>query len=350
MHDIKTIILAGGLGMRLRSVVPSKPKVLASIGERSFLELLVQQLRGQGIRQLVMCTGYLADQIETRLGDGTRWNVSIEYSKEETPLGTAGALKLAQRYVGNIPDFLVLNGDSFLEINFQDLIGSHREHSRAVATMAVVRVEDAGRYGTVNVDSSDRVIGFAEKTGSNAPGLVNGGVSVIAKVSELLIDAFRGKKKVILFGNGGSAADAQHIAAEFVGRFALDRAALPALALSVNTSCITAIGNDYGFDLVFARQIEALGQAGDVAIGISTSGNSPNVIQAVSLAKKMGLHTIALCGNGGGKLKNAVDHCICVPSNETPRIQECHILIGHIISELVEQSLYHEQQSCVSRS
>ena len=167
-------------------------------------------------------------------------------------------------------------------------------------------------------------------------------VSIIAKVSELLIDAFRGKKKVILFGNGGSAADAQHIAAEFVGRFALDRAALPALALSVNTSCITAIGNDYGFDLVFARQIEALGQAGDVAIGISTSGNSPNVIQAVSLAKKMGLHTIALCGNGGGKLKNAVDHCICVPSNETPRIQECHILIGHIISELVEKAIFHE--------
>jgi|SRR5437588_5178422 len=167
-------------------------------------------------------------------------------------------------------------------------------------------------------------------------------VSIIAKVSELLIDAFRGKKKVILFGNGGSAADAQHIAAEFVGRFALDRAALPALALSVNTSCITAIGNDYGFDLVFARQIEALGQAGDVAIGISTSGNSPNVIQAVSLAKKMGLHTIALCGNGGGKLTNAVDHCICVPSNETPRIQECHILIGHIISELVEKAIFHE--------
>jgi len=167
-------------------------------------------------------------------------------------------------------------------------------------------------------------------------------VSIIAKVSELLIDAFRGKKKVILFGNGGSAADAQHIAAEFVGRFALDRAALPALALSVNTSCITAIGNDYGFDLVFARQIEALGQAGDVAIGISTSGNSPNVIQAVSVAEKMGLHTIALCGNGGGKLTNAVDHCICVPSNETPRIQECHILIGHIISELVEKAIFHE--------
>lgn len=167
-------------------------------------------------------------------------------------------------------------------------------------------------------------------------------VSIIAKVSELLIDAFQRRNKVILFGNGGSAADAQHVAAEFVGRFAFDRAALPALALSVNTSCITAIGNDYGFDLVFSRQIEALGHAGDVAIGISTSGNSPNVIQAASVAKKMGLHTVALSGNGGGKLKNAVDHCICVPSNETPRIQECHILIGHIISELVEKAIFHE--------
>jgi D-sedoheptulose 7-phosphate isomerase len=166
-------------------------------------------------------------------------------------------------------------------------------------------------------------------------------VSMIAKVSELLIDAFRSKNKVILFGNGGSAADAQHIAAEFVGRFAFERAALPALALSVNTSCITAIANDYGYDLVFSRQIEALGQAGDVAIGISTSGNSRNVIQAVSVAKKMGLYTIALCGNDGGKLRNEVDHCICVPSNETPRIQECHILIGHVISELVEKAIFH---------
>ena len=166
-------------------------------------------------------------------------------------------------------------------------------------------------------------------------------ISLIATVSELLIDAFRSKKKVILFGNGGSAADAQHIAAEFVGRFAFNRAALPALALSVNTSCITAIGNDYGYDLIFSRQIEALGQAGDVAIGISTSGNSRNVIQAISVAKQMGLRTIALCGSGGGKLKNEVDHCISVPSNETPRIQECHILIGHIISELVEKAIFH---------
>ena len=181
IHDIKAIILVGGLGTRLRSVVPSKPKVLASIGERSFLDLLVQQLSEHGVRQLVMCTGYLADQIESRFGDGTRWNVSIQYSKEEMLLGTAGALRLAQRYVANIPEFLVLNGDSFLEINFQELVGFHREHRRAAATIAVVRVEDASRYGTVNVDSSDRIIGFAEKAGRNAPGLVNGGVYVFSQ-------------------------------------------------------------------------------------------------------------------------------------------------------------------------
>jgi len=175
-------------------------------------------------------------------------------------------------------------------------------------------------------------------------------VSAMATVSQILIDALRKGNKPILFGNGGSAADAQHVAAEFVGRFAFDRPALPALALSVNTSSVTAIGNDYGFDLVFARQIEAFGRAGDVAIGISTSGNSPNVLKAVAVAKKMGLHTVALTGATGGKLKGAVDNCVCAPSSETPRIQECHILIGHIISELVEESIFQNEQSCVSRS
>ena len=174
-------------------------------------------------------------------------------------------------------------------------------------------------------------------------------VATIAKVSEILVDALDQGNKVILFGNGGSAADAQHISAEFVGRFSLDRPPLPALALSVNTSCMTAIGNDYGFDQIFSRQIEALADAGDVAIGISTSGNSPNVLNALSKSRQKDLHTIALTGCTGGKLKDMVDYCICVPSNETPRIQECHILIGHIISDLVEQTLFHEQ-SCVSRS
>jgi|SRR5271157_2701382 len=182
-----------------------------------------------------------------------------------------------------------------------------------------------------SITAKERLLGSAEA------------VATIVRVSEILIEALRKGNKVLLFGNGGSAADAQHIAAEFVGRFAFDRPALPALALSVNTSCVTAIGNDYGFDLVFSRQIEALGRCGDVAIGISTSGNSPNVFRALSIGRKMGLHTVAFTGCSGGKLKDAVDHCICAPSNETPRIQECHILIGHAISELVEQTIFHEQ-------
>jgi len=181
MNNTKAILLVGGLGTRLRSVVASKPKVLASIGNESFLELLVRQLTSQGIHQMVMCTGYLAEQIENQFGDGGRWNVSIEYSKEETPLGTAGALKLARRYVADCSDFLVLNGDSFLEIKYEDLIGFHRRQPQAVATIAVIRVQDASRYGTVNIDLADRIRGFAEKTGNAAPGLVNGGVYVFSR-------------------------------------------------------------------------------------------------------------------------------------------------------------------------
>ncbi|MFZ0760600.1 MAG: D-sedoheptulose 7-phosphate isomerase [Candidatus Sulfotelmatobacter sp.] len=168
-------------------------------------------------------------------------------------------------------------------------------------------------------------------------------ISVVAQASSILVDVFHRGNKVLLFGNGGSAADAQHIAAELVGRFAFNRPPLPAVSLSVNSSILTAIGNDYGFDMVFSRQIEAVGHPGDVAIGISTSGNSLNVVHAVAAAKKIGLQTIALTGCTGGELKNAADLCICVPSNETPRIQECHILIGHVLAELVEQTIFHEQ-------
>ena len=177
-------------------------------------------------------------------------------------------------------------------------------------------------------------------------------MATISRAAEMLVSAFEQGNKVLLFGNGGSAADAQHIAAEFVGRFAFDRPALPALALSVNTSCVTAIGNDYGFERVFARQIEALGNPGDVAVGFSTSGNSANVLMALSAARKMGLKTMAFTGCPGGQLVQAdspVECCISVPSNDTPRIQECHILIGHIISELVEHTIFHEQ-SCISGS
>jgi D-sedoheptulose 7-phosphate isomerase len=170
-------------------------------------------------------------------------------------------------------------------------------------------------------------------------------VRQIAAISELIIAAFNRSNKVVLFGNGGSAADAQHIAAEFVGRFAFDRPALPALALSVNSSSVTAIGNDYGFERVFSRQIEAIGRHGDVAIGITTSGNSPNVLEAMTVAKRIGLTTVGLTGASGGRLAQCADYCVCVPSDITPRIQECHILVGHIISELVEHEIFRGQAS-----
>ena len=175
-------------------------------------------------------------------------------------------------------------------------------------------------------------------------------IATVARVSEALVKTFNHGNKVMLFGNGGSAADSQHIAAEFIGRFGFDRPALAALALSVNTSCLTAIGNDYGFDQAFARQIEALGRPGDMAIGISTSGNSPNVLLGVETAKKMGIKTVALTGHTGGKMKAIAEYCLCVPSSDTPRIQECHILIGHIIAELAEETIFHEHKSGVPRS
>jgi D-sedoheptulose 7-phosphate isomerase len=150
------------------------------------------------------------------------------------------------------------------------------------------------------------------------------------------VKALRGGCKVLFFGNGGSAADAQHLAAEFTGRYLKERRALPALALHANSSAVTAIGNDYGFDLVFARQIEALGKDGDVAVGISTSGNSSNVLRALEVAKSKSIYTVALTGASGGRMKDVADCTICIPSQETPRIQECHILTGHIICEIAE--------------
>jgi len=168
-------------------------------------------------------------------------------------------------------------------------------------------------------------------------------ISLIGRVSEVCLQALRGGNKLLLFGNGGSAADTQHIATEIVGRFAFERPALPALALSVDSSALTAVSNDYGFEHAFSRQVEALGRDGDVALGFSTSGNSPNVLQAISSAKKMKLHTIAFTGKSGGNLRFCpdLDYCICVPSDVTARIQECHMLIGHIICELVEEEIFH---------
>lgn len=172
--------------------------------------------------------------------------------------------------------------------------------------------------------------------------LIHGCTDAMIQAAGAIQTCFRRGGKVLLFGNGGSAADAQHIAAEFVGRFAKDRNPLPAIALTTDTSALTAIGNDYGFDQVFARQVRALGKPGDVAIAISTSGRSPNVLAGVQAAKEMGLIAIGLTGGDGGELFHLADISIVVPSKDAARIQECHITIGHILCEIVESLLFSE--------
>ena len=161
----------------------------------------------------------------------------------------------------------------------------------------------------------------------------------IEQVVKLIATAFRDGRKVLLFGNGGSATDAAHIAAEFVGRYHRDRMPLPAIALATDIAAITCIANDYGYEELFARQIRAHGQKGDVAIAISTSGNSPNVLKGVEAARAIGLTTIAWTGGSGGKLAGMVDHPFVVPSKVTARIQESHITLGHVLCELIEEQL-----------
>lgn len=161
----------------------------------------------------------------------------------------------------------------------------------------------------------------------------------VERAAAMVIGALRAGNRVLLFGNGGSAADAQHVACELVGRFLRDRRALPAEALTVNPSVITAVGNDFGFADVFARQVEAAGRPGDVAIGITTSGRSPNVVRGLAAARAGGLATIALCGRAAGPAGETADVALCVPDDSTPRVQECHLLIGHILCDLVEEAL-----------
>jgi len=166
---------------------------------------------------------------------------------------------------------------------------------------------------------------------------------LIAEMAVFLTDTFRSGGKLMVMGNGGSAADSQHFAAEIVSRFRMERPGLPAIALSTDTSILTAIGNDYGFDFVFRRQVEALATPGDIVVGISTSGNSTNVKLALELAHENGCRTIALLGRDGGSIKGVCDLALVVPSDDTPRIQEGHIAIIHIVCDLVEKAMFGEE-------
>jgi D-sedoheptulose 7-phosphate isomerase len=169
-------------------------------------------------------------------------------------------------------------------------------------------------------------------------------IDQIAQIAQLMIDCLKKDGKVIVFGNGGSASDSQHIAAELVGRFKKDRSALAGIALTTNTAILTSLANDYGYDVIFSRQLEALGKKNDVALGISTSGKARNVALGIKQAKKMGIKTVALSGGDGGEIVKLADVSLVVPSKITARIQEAHITIAHIICEMIEQELCQEQK------
>ena len=176
-ESIPALLLVGGLGTRLQSVLPSTAKPLAPVGNAPFLQLLVRQLRSQGIRHLILCSGHMAAEVQAEFGDGQDLDVAIEYSKESRPLGTAGAIKFAAGYLSGVSDFLVMNGDSFLELDFGQFLGFHREHG-GIMSMAVRTVPNAARYGTVQSDARNQVTGFIEKSENHGPGLVNGGVYI----------------------------------------------------------------------------------------------------------------------------------------------------------------------------
>lgn len=168
----------------------------------------------------------------------------------------------------------------------------------------------------------------------------DGLVNLIVEVAQACVEVYRNGKKIMIAGNGGSAADAQHFAAELVGRYGFDRPSLPSIALTTDSSNLTAIGNDYGYEYVFSRQLEGLAQEGDLFIGISTSGNSQNVINAFTSAKERGVTTVALVGRDGGKMAQMADYAIIVPSNATPRIQESHLLIEHMLCDIIEKEIF----------
>jgi D-sedoheptulose 7-phosphate isomerase len=185
---------------------------------------------------------------------------------------------------------------------------------------------------------------YIEKSINTKKELLKNHVPEIARVADVIINACKKGNTIFWFGNGGSAADAQHLACELVSRFCFERKALASIALTTNTSELTAIANDYSFDQIFARQVEALVNPGDVVIGISTSGNSPNVIEGIRTAKRLGAITVAFTGANGGKLHGEADYLLSVPSDVTPHIQESHIMIGHVLCYIVEKELFGEHE------
>ena len=455
LREIDVVILCGGLGKRLRPTFEG-PKVLAKVGEKTFLDILIDNLLMHGFKNIILSVGYLKEQIKNHFNyeHNKIHDYTITFSEEEEPLGTGGALKKAKTRIISTP-FMVVNGDSICKVNFRSFIEFHIE-KKALLSMVLVHSNKAQDYGSVSLDDLQKITDFNEKIAGKSDNLINAGiylmkkdifaympkqkkfsleyelfpqiiknrcygfltesefidigtperyekainllksdtttklrggskdmtekeifnskypqrvlkknfisdyieksirmkkeilkvkVEIINQVAKEVIDAYKRKNKVLWFGNGGSAADAQHLACELVGKFYLERNALASIALTTNTSELTAIANDYDFDQVFARQVEALVNPGDVVIGISTSGNSNNVINGIKEAKRHRAITIAFVGASGGKLEGDknVDYLLTVPSEDTPHIQESHIMIGHIICYLVEKELFGGQ-------
>jgi D-sedoheptulose 7-phosphate isomerase len=416
MPPPQLVILAGGLGTRLRGVVDDRPKPMALVHGRPFLERLLTAFRAQGFDRALICAGYKAEMIQAHFGDGAAFGMALSYSiePEGALLGTAGALRHAAASLE--PVFLLVNGDTYLDA---DLAAFATRHAAGLCvTVGLIRVPDAGRYGAVELGPEGAITRFAEKS-SAAEGLINAGIYVIdravldafpersplslerdvfpalagqgrlrgvildgtmvdigtpdsyaafqfsdmiaeqlkesadvklktievcgpaiARAAQALVACYRAGGQTLWCGNGGSAADAQHLVGELVSKLVMERKALPAIALGTNSSIVSAIANDYAYDQVFVRQVEAFTRPGDVLVAISTSGNSASVRAAALRAKALGATVIGLIGRGGGALAPVCDIAIVVPSDSTQRIQETHIAIGHILCDAVEQGLF----------
>jgi D-sedoheptulose 7-phosphate isomerase len=421
------VVLCGGRGRRLRDVVADVPKPMATVLGRPFLDWLVLALERQGLRRLVLATGYMSDVIEAHFTQPRSSLSRIDCSREPDALGTAGALRLAAARTGS-EQVLVINGDTYCQPHLVGLQEVHRK-AGALATLQLAHVRDASRYGAVKCTDAGGVVRFSEKNRPGPawiyagvclierkaieafpsrqplsmerdvlPNLVNQGLYAVATpgpfvdigtpesyaraglmlseeiaalemheqgaahfhetleaqrrtardcvaaatgAADLIAEAFRNGGKLMLCGNGGSAADCQHVAAEFVSRLRRDfeRPPLPAVALTTDTSFLTAYSNDCGYTGVFERQVRALGRPGDVLLCISTSGGSANVVRAARAAGEIGIRVIALCGESG-ELSDEADLTIAIPSRSTQIIQECMLPIEHIICELVEEKLF----------
>lgn len=434
---MEAILLAGGLGKRLRTAVPDLPKPMAPVGGRPFLEWQMDYWIDQGIDRFILSIGYLAPVIQSHFGSRYR-NAEVTYAIEETPLGTGGGLLAALRLASGKAPVLIANGDTFFEVSLAELLSFHKGNGAEI-TLALKEVPENSRYSGVAMDERGKIVDFRVERGGTSR-LVNGGVYVVAPEAltrvgwdgsalsledhlfptwlsqgkkifglgcngrfldigipedyrraeglfaaltednvsrfadalrdnlqrsiqakqdylkatahhdtfahavKLIVDAYKRGGRLYIAGNGGSAADAQHLAAEFVSKLARPRAPLPAEALTVDTSILTAIGNDYGYDQVFSRQIAGKMAAKDVFLAITTSGKSPNILKALELCRQMSIPTILLTGPDGGEAKALADIVLFAPGKDTSGVQELHIVMYHTICGCVEAELFPEAQ------